>query len=83
LNFEVTDASKRAIDLIKAAGGSVICIFRTRLKVREHLKPEKFPINLDDSLPSLKSVKKYERIRDRGLFLMKFIRDFKGNQELM
>ena len=34
LHFEVTDASKTAIDYIKANGGSVDLIFRTQLKLR-------------------------------------------------
>lgn len=66
INIEVSDASQRAIELIKAAGGSVTCVFRTRLKLREHLKPEKFPLPLEEPLPASRIVKKYEMIRERG-----------------
>lgn len=44
LNFEVSDASEWAIKAIKEAGGSVKCIYRTPLLLREHLKPEKYDL---------------------------------------
>ena len=58
------------MDLIKAAGGSVTCVYRTKLQIREHLMPHKFPIKLENPVPSLKVVKKYEQIRERGPFLL-------------
>ena len=74
INIEVSDASKRTIELIQAAGGKVTCVYRTKLKLREHLKPEKFPLALEEPIPSLRIVKRYEHIRERGekiSFMMK------------
>jgi len=44
LHFEVSDASEWAIKAIKEAGGSVKCIYRTPLLLREHLKPQKYDL---------------------------------------
>jgi len=64
--LEVSDASKSAIEAIKKAGGSVTCIFRTKLKLQEHLKPERFPVKLREPLPDAKDVRNLEKIRERG-----------------
>jgi len=40
----VSDISKPAIEAIKAAGGDVVCVYRTPLLLREHFHPEKFPL---------------------------------------
>ena len=71
LNLEVTDISKRTVDIIKAAGGNATCVYRTKLLLKEHLKPEKFPIKLKDPIPTHHIVKRYEKIRERG-YLEKF-----------
>lgn len=46
LHLDVADASKKAIDLIKAQGGSVTCKYRTKIMMREELDPEKFKFKL-------------------------------------
>lgn len=45
------------------------CVYRTSLKLKEHIKPYKFPFELDDPLPTPKMVKRMERIRERGILL--------------
>jgi len=66
LKLEVSDASESAINAIKKNGGSVTCIYRTKLKVKEHLKPHLFAFPLDEPLPPAKEVAKLESIRERG-----------------
>mmetsp|Transcript_40449 Transcript_40449/g.35902 ORF Transcript_40449/g.35902 Transcript_40449/m.35902 type:complete len:292 (+) Transcript_40449:90-965(+) len=66
LHLEVSDASEEAIKAIKDNGGSVTCIYRTRLKLKEHIKPHKFPVPLADPLPAYKQVKKLDAIKQRG-----------------
>lgn len=66
LHFEVSDASESVIKAIKEKGGSVKCIYRTALQIREHTFPEKYPINLRSTLPPKRIVKKMENIRERG-----------------
>jgi large subunit ribosomal protein L15 len=68
LQFEVTDASKTAIDYITKQGGSVKLIYRTHLKLREHMYPEKYPIPLLDPITPYWRIKKLQRKEeDRGL----------------
>eukprot|EP01015_Nassula_variabilis_P013691 TRINITY_DN2127_c0_g1_i5.p1 TRINITY_DN2127_c0_g1~~TRINITY_DN2127_c0_g1_i5.p1 ORF type:complete len:299 (+),score=41.88 TRINITY_DN2127_c0_g1_i5:125-1021(+) len=66
LHLEVSDASEQAIKSVKQAGGSVSCVYRTRLKVQEHITPKKYPIPLDEPLPPQKEVNKLEDIKKRG-----------------
>jgi large subunit ribosomal protein L15 len=57
-----------AINYIQKAGGSVELVFRTPLKLREHLRPEKYPLPLRDPITPFWRVKKLERLsRDRGI----------------
>ena len=35
--------------------------------MKEHIKPENFPLILDEPLPSPKMVRRLERIRERGI----------------
>lgn len=62
----MSDASENVIQAIKAKGGSVKCIYRTALQTREHMFPEKFPINLRTTVPPKNVVKRMEGIRERG-----------------
>lgn len=48
LDIEVSDASESAISLIKSKGGNIVCAYRTALKMKEHVFPEKFPFELSD-----------------------------------
>ena len=66
LFIEVTDVSKGAFDLIKAGGGMVRIKYMTRLKIREHLYPERFDLPLAEPLPPQKQIKKLENYRDFG-----------------
>lgn len=66
LNIEVSDASARVIEAIKAAGGAVTCIYRTPLLMREHLKPENFPLVLRSPLPPSRAVSALKRIEEKG-----------------
>ncbi len=67
LKFEVSDASEEAISAIKKAGGSVTCIYRTKLKMKEHLKPHLFAFPLNEPLPTVKSVRKLDKLQERGI----------------
>lgn len=64
--MEVSDASKPAIEAIKNAGGSITCVYRTPLKMREHMYPEKFPLKLTDPLPTPSQIAQLERIEEKG-----------------
>lgn len=61
LNFEVTDASKTAIDYITKQGGNVKLIYRTPLKLKEHMFPHKYPIPLLDPVTPFWRVQKLQR----------------------
>ena len=39
LQFELTDASKTAIQFVEKAGGSIRLVYRTQLKLKEHMFP--------------------------------------------
>lgn len=68
MNLEVTDASKTAIDYIQKNGGSVELIFRTPLKLREHIKPEKYLLPLRDPVTPAWRVRKLQRLSEnRGI----------------
>ena len=67
LHFELSDASKSAIDAVKAANGSVKCIFRTTQQVKYHIKPDKFNYpQRDTSMPSQYDALKMQKIEERG-----------------
>jgi len=59
--LEVTDASKIAIDQIQKLGGSVSLVFRTPLKLKEHIYPEKYPLPLREPIAPFWRVKKLQR----------------------
>jgi large subunit ribosomal protein L15 len=50
-------------------GGSVKVVYRTPLLLRKHLKPQKFEEyeNPKSPMPNPKSVKKMEKLREKGL----------------
>lgn len=64
--IEVTDCSKTAADIIRSNGGQVRIKYFTKLKLREHLRPEQFPLPLADPLPPQKKVLQIEKYRDYG-----------------
>lgn len=70
LRFELSSATEQAIKVVKAAGGEVTIRYRTPLKLREHLYPEKYPMPLRDPLPSQKHVYKLELFRTKGSHLL-------------
>ena len=66
IQIEVTRASKRAIEKIEAAGGSVTVSWYTRLGLRALLKPEKFEILPRRSRPPPKYMEYYTSNESRG-----------------
>jgi len=64
--IELSEISKPAFDAITANGGKVKIKYRTPLKLREHLHPEKFEFKLDEPLPDKKAVMHLEKYRDWG-----------------
>lgn len=77
LDLEVSDASKETIEAIKNKGGSVKCIYRTKLKLKEHIKPYMFKFALDEPLPTVKTVENLERIKERGAEVVYNVPDWK------
>ena len=69
ITFEVSDATKSAIEAVKETGGSIKVQYRTPLLVRYHLKPHKFPSykGLKTPMPPPKRVKKLEKLKEKGL----------------
>lgn len=63
---EVSAVSKQAVEAIRALGGAVRVKYRTPLKLREFLCPEKFPLKLEDPLPAFKTVLHLEKMRQLG-----------------
>jgi len=80
LRFEVSDATEDAIEAIKKNGGSVTCIYRTKLKMKEHLKPHLFGFPLEEPLPTLKSVRKLDKIQQRGAEVVYNVPDWKKKE---
>lgn len=74
LHLEVTEASAAAIEAIKAKGGSVTCVYRTKMQHLYHMKPYKFdrPMN-DTAMPPPYKALKFEKMREKGCDV-KFIR---------
>ena len=66
ITLEVSDASASVVSAIKEKGGSVKCIYRTPLKVREHIYPERYDLELKDPLPPAYALKQLNRIEARG-----------------
>jgi len=69
LNIEVTDASKEAIEAVKASGGSISSVYRTPLILRQHLKPHRYPhwMEYKIPMPKPKDVYKLEALKEKGL----------------
>lgn len=68
LKIELSGATQVAIDAIKAAGGEVIIKYRTPLKLREHIHPERFTLPLKEPLPAASTIYKLEKYRTKGRF---------------
>jgi len=66
IQIEVTRASKRAIEKIEAAGGTVTVSWYTRLGLRALLKPEKFDLLPRRSRPPPKYMEYYTSNETRG-----------------
>lgn len=67
LNFEVSDASEAAITAVKAAGGSVTCIYRTPIQVQYFLKPHKYDLPMGETaMPPPYTVLKLEELKKKG-----------------
>ena len=66
IHIEVSRASKRAVEKVEAAGGSVTVSWYTRLGLRALLKPEKFDILPRRSRPPPKYTEYYTSDETRG-----------------
>lgn len=64
--IELSEIAKPVLDAILSKGGKVRIVYRTPLKLREHLYPEKFSFKLDEPLPDKKDVLNLEKFRDMG-----------------
>ena len=69
ITIEISDASKVAVDAVKAAGGSLKAEYRTPLILKNHLKPHKFDEHkeLKTPMPPNKQIKKLERLKAKGI----------------
>lgn len=59
IHIEVTDCSKKAREIVEAAGGTVKIAYHNRLGLRAHLKPEKFEFIPRRAAPPPKLMWKY------------------------
>lgn len=67
LHFEVTDASKSAIDAVNAKGGSVKLIYKTDAQVAYHIKPYKFDLPMrETAMPAPKKAIKLKEKEKLG-----------------
>eukprot|EP00051_Salpingoeca_urceolata_P032698 m.16949 g.16949 ORF g.16949 m.16949 type:complete len:239 (-) comp5358_c0_seq1:225-941(-) len=69
VELEVTQASKKAIQAVEDAGGSIRCVYRNRLGLRAHLKPEKFDVLPRPAAPPRKLQAWYTDPNNRGQLL--------------
>ena len=67
LKIEVSKATTRAIDAIKERGGTVTCVYRTKLTLTHHVKPHKFDKAPADPQPSPSQLLRLEKLKDKGL----------------
>ena len=69
INLEVSDASVEAIDAVKSTGGNLKVVYRSKLLMRNHMKPHKFHPDkqLKTPMPPPKKVKKLEALSRKGL----------------
>ena len=74
LHLEVTDASLKAVEAVKAKGGSVTLVYKTPKQLEYHLKPYKFDLPMRDFAmpPPTKAIKLKNR-ESQG-FAVKFIK---------
>lgn len=74
LHFDVTDASKSAIEAIKAKGGSVTITYRTSKQLEYHIKPYKFDLPMRDSaMPPPYEALKMEHLKEKGA-IVRYVR---------
>ncbi len=66
VRLEVTKASKRAIEIVEAAGGSVVSQYDSRLSLRATLLPDKFDILPKRPAPPPKAMPYYLDSDNRG-----------------
>ena len=66
LHIEVSSATTHAISSIKSLGGSVTCVYRTKLTLRHHVKPEKWEIPINDPQTPPKKIIKMEKLKEKG-----------------
>ncbi len=66
LRLEVSDATKNAIDAVKAAGGNVTCVYRTGLTLRHHVKPYLRDVAPADPQPPATKLLNMEKMKEKG-----------------
>lgn len=66
IEVEVESCDQSSVDMIKAVGGKVVCVFRDRESLRAHLKPYRFEILPEDKVPPRAAVHFLEKQRARG-----------------
>ena len=69
IELEVSDASAEAIEAVKSTGGNLKVVYRTKLILKNHMKPHKFHPDkqLKTPMPPPKKVKKMEALKRKGL----------------
>lgn len=66
IRLEATDASRTVVDRVQSLGGSVTCVYRTPLTLQAHLRPEQFPLPMEEPLPPVRRITQLARIEGRG-----------------
>ena len=74
LHLEVTDASKKAVEAVKAKGGSVTLLYKTQRQLLYHIKPYIFDLPMRDiAMPPPTVAIKLRKKEETGA-IVKFIR---------
>lgn len=67
LHFEVSDATAGAIAAVKAAGGSVTCVYKSPVQIQYELKPHKFDLPQGETAtPPPYTALKLEELKKKG-----------------
>lgn len=74
LHFEVSDASAKAIEAVKAKGGSVTIIYKTEVQMAYHVKPYKFDLPMRETSKPPPKEAIYLRDKEKIGAVVKFVR---------
>lgn len=64
MKFEISSITLDALNKLKEKGCEITIKYRTPLKLREHIFPDKFPLPLKEPIPPQNEVRKLEKYRD-------------------